>query len=326
MEPIAAGRPGVFDTDAVSWGWFDVCGEDQGWFDRDLLVYPAVVPPPPPPPPPRPPRPRPSGGGGGGGGAATPYCPPDWLAYALLKLEDECDDLCGDEGEVDFALIHVTEGAPVRALASGVVESFVDDRGRTSLSLTTDDGARHWYADLGKVEVADGTRVRARQVIARTRPNASPLPAMTEPLGVATLAAPPETASPASTGALLPPHDPKPIPDQEPPPSRPAQVVFVEAPPAAPPPTPPPPPLRVYRLLPIPTPPAPQTEPAQPDQPTAAPILRTVAKLGLIAALIAALAWFDSRPPAPPPRPTKPRSLKQPKKKRRKRSRRRGSR
>jgi len=39
-------RPGVFDTNAISAGWFDVCGQDQGWFDRDLLTYliPAVVP------------------------------------------------------------------------------------------------------------------------------------------------------------------------------------------------------------------------------------------------------------------------------------------
>jgi hypothetical protein len=32
-------RPGLFDTNAVPWGWFDVCGQDQGWFDRDLLTY-----------------------------------------------------------------------------------------------------------------------------------------------------------------------------------------------------------------------------------------------------------------------------------------------
>jgi len=31
-------RPGLFDTDSVPWGWFDVCGQDQGWFDRDLLT------------------------------------------------------------------------------------------------------------------------------------------------------------------------------------------------------------------------------------------------------------------------------------------------
>jgi hypothetical protein len=37
-------RQGLFDTDAVPWGWFDVCGQDQGWFDRDLLFYPLQSP------------------------------------------------------------------------------------------------------------------------------------------------------------------------------------------------------------------------------------------------------------------------------------------
>ncbi|MGC1581031.1 MAG: hypothetical protein WA766_06090 [Candidatus Acidiferrales bacterium] len=38
-------RPGLLDTTAVPWGLFDKCGQDQGWFDRDLLTYPVVAPP-----------------------------------------------------------------------------------------------------------------------------------------------------------------------------------------------------------------------------------------------------------------------------------------
>ena len=42
-------RPGLLDTTAVPWGWFDKCGENQGWFDRDLLTWPVAVGPTPPP-------------------------------------------------------------------------------------------------------------------------------------------------------------------------------------------------------------------------------------------------------------------------------------
>ena len=39
-------RQGLFDTTAVPAGLFDRCGQDQGWFDRDLLTYPAHALPP----------------------------------------------------------------------------------------------------------------------------------------------------------------------------------------------------------------------------------------------------------------------------------------
>lgn len=144
MQPAAAGRPGVFDTDAVSWGWFDECGEDQGWFDRDLLVYPAVVPPPPPPPP-RPPVPRRQVGSGGGSGGAggTDWCPPpdrcwpDWLPAYFLPNTEEHEEVAE---EADYALVHITEGAVVRAMAAGIIESMIDGKGRQSIVLTADDG------------------------------------------------------------------------------------------------------------------------------------------------------------------------------------------
>lgn len=317
-------RLGTFSLKAYPTTWFNDLATPAGWLPQDVVPLLGVVPPPPPPPPPppRPPRPRPSGGGGGGGGISGPYCPPDWLLPYCPQyiLPDECedeDDECEDEA--DFALIHVTEGAAVRALATGIVESFIDDRGRTSLSLTTDDGTRHWYADLGKVEVKDGTRVRTGQVIARTRPGAPPLPAMAEPTTGEVFA--PALSAPGT--ALLPPHDAEP---PEPPPSKPAQVVFVEAPPEAappmapPPPRPIPPPLRAYRLLPIPSPESAPTPPPAPQSITSSPIVRAVARLGFVAAILAALAWFDSRR-LPPPKSKRPKkqAKKQAKERRKKR-------
>jgi hypothetical protein len=42
-------RQGVYDTTAVPAGLFDKCGQDQGWFDRDLLYFPTAATPAPPP-------------------------------------------------------------------------------------------------------------------------------------------------------------------------------------------------------------------------------------------------------------------------------------
>jgi len=298
-------RPGLFDTDGVPWGWFDTCGQDQGWFDRDLLTYPAAVPPPPPPPKPRP-RPRPVAGGGGGGGVIVPYCPPDWLKLFYTDpdaLPVECDDEpteIGAEAETDYALLYLPGGArgsPVRALASGVVERVVDSRGRTAVVLTAADGTRYWYADLGRVDVAHGARVEVDQVIARTKPGARPIPTV--------VPAPAAPADPASAPAqspvgALPAGPPSPAPRPKP-----AQVVFVEAPPPAeepsrprvePPAGPTRPPVQpgavVWMLL-----PKPGTQPEPPPAPAvrATPIRDAILSLSLVAALLSAAYLLDRR-------------------------------
>ena len=311
-------RPGIFDTDGVPWGWFDTCGQDQGWFDRDLLTYPpSQPPPPPPPPPPRPPRQI--GSGGGGGGAAIPYCPPDWLRpFFPQYLPDECDD-DGDD-DADFALIHITEGAAIRALAAGVVESFVDDRGRSSLVLTADDGTRYWYADLGSYEVASGARVRARQLIARTKPGASPLPP-TMLAGGAGGETGPRSIDGSAPPALPPRGAAPPAPPNTKPKQKPAQVVFVEAPPdpadaspSRPPTSPPRPALQIFKLVKVP--PVDDPVPPLPSPSVGTTILRTAARVGVIAAILYALSFLVPKK-KPLPRPRKKKRKRRPARRRR---------
>ena len=193
-------RPGIFDTDGVPAGWFDECGQDQGSFDRDLLTYPTVVPPPPPPP--RPHRDLRNDAravvvegemeGKGemeGEGPSTGASRPSWLAAFYVFPEIETVDEVVDE--VDYAVVHVTEGAVVRAMAAGVVEPFIDSKGRQSVVLTADDGTRYWYADIGVSLVESGGRVIHGQPIARAKRGASTVPTITQNSKPAALAGPP---------------------------------------------------------------------------------------------------------------------------------------
>jgi hypothetical protein len=275
-----------FDITACPVTWFDVDLDQNGWWDRDLVDC-RITPPPPPPPPP---TPRPSrrsitrrgvrGGGGGGITRVARYCPPEWLLRITQPEE------CKPTEETDYALIHVTEGAVVRAMAAGVIESFVDEKGRSSVVLTTDDGTRYWYADIGAGTVANGERVEAGQPIARTKAGAPPIPTIT-----------------ATSSRALPEHNA--------PPTKPAQVVFVETP------LPPPPPLRRFVLIPI-HPPLPKewagvTPPARQPAPV---IVRAVASIGAVAVAIYVLSRLAQPPRRPPPKHRK-RSRKQPRRRKR---------
>jgi hypothetical protein len=271
---------GAWDSNGFGATWWDVDGNAAGWWDKDAIPFVAVAPPPPPPPPS--PRPQPiisvSGGGGGGGGVTygARYVPPPWLPQYIIPVE-ECDELCPDESvEVaDFALMHVTppEGAIVKALADGMVETMLDAKGRRSVVLTGNDDTRYWYADVGVTMVANGARVRTGQAIARTKPDAQSVPEITP------AARRPEL--PAAVVAATPESKPKP----------PAQVVFVEPPPE-------PPEIKRYAvLIPINEPPPPPTRAVR--TPTSM-IVRTVMTAGLVAALLYALGTFDSKPPPKP--------------------------
>jgi hypothetical protein len=258
-------RPGSWDVTGCAATWFDVDNDQGGWFDVDLIDCQLVPPPPPPPPPsPRPITRRRTRGGGGGGISRIDYCPPEWLLRWAEPQEEEC------ETDSDYALIHITEGAVVRALSAGTIESFVDDRGRSSVVLTADDGTRYWYADIGSSLVKDGARVRANQPIARTKANAPAIPRITSP------------------GA------PKALPGHDEPPPPPAQVVFVETP------VPPPPvvPLRRFRLVPLAPPPvlaAPPKEWAVSEPARTSMALRVALGVGAVAAFILALSMLGRR-------------------------------
>lgn len=282
-----------FDVCAFAPTWFDVTGNLCGWMDRDFVPCATPTPPPPPTPPPVfPPPTRVSGGGGGSGSRDTigPYVPPDWLPQYLVPY-DECEELCPDDPPTaDYALIHVAPpelvGAAVKALADGVVESFVDSKGRSSLVLTGDDGTRYWYADVGQQFAADGERVQAGQIIAQTKSDAPSVPAIT-----------PRGSQPMLLSAGE---------DKPPPPSKPAQVVFVEPPlpafvmqpfstPPPPDPLPLPPPRQWVKLVPIepPPPPPPAAETIRvPDRPRPT-IARVVVPAAVFAAILYVLASFE---------------------------------
>ena len=295
-------RLGSFDVAAFPLTSFDVAAIYCGSFDVDYIpCQPAPPPPPPPPPPPRPRPPRPPRpvipAGGGVVFPSIPYCPPDWLPQYLLPY-DECEELCPDdftliitspqpppEEVADFALMHVTSaegGAIVKALAAGIVETTIDAKGRTSIVLTSDDGTRYLYADVGATTVADGARVRTGQTIARTKSGAPSIPEIT------TTGRRPELSAAGAT-----PQKPKP-----------AQVVFVD---------PAPEPRYWVRLEPIEMPPP----PPQVDAPRpwhASPIIRAVAPVALVAAILLAVSLFEPKPPKSP----KSRSPKKRKKRKRK--------
>jgi Peptidase family M23 len=284
---------GAWDSNGFGATWWDVDGNAAGWWDKDAIPFVAVAPPPPPPPPPPRPQPIISVNGGGGGGGVTygaRYVPPPWLPQYIIPFE-ECDELCPDESvEVaDFALMHVTppEGAVVKALADGTVETMIDAKGRRSVVLTGDDGTRYWYADVGATSVTNGARVRTGQAIARTKPDAQSIPEIT----------------PAARRPELDAGDGAPPPPPKKP--KPAQVVFVEPPPEIairvleyplrPPPLPP---KQWVMLIPIEPPPLP---PPPRKLHVLSPILRAVAPVALVAALLYALSAFEPKP-LPKPR------------------------
>ena len=297
-----------FDVCAFKGTWFDIdfSPVGTGWWDRDLVPPPAVPPPPPPPPPkPKPFKPTKAAGSGGGSGnlPSLPYRPPEWLEKWVgsqwLLPADEPEE---QEPDTDFALLHISEGVSVKALADGVVESFVSDNGRTSVTLKAADGTRYWYADIGKLDVADGAHVRTGDVIAHARAG-SPVEEVAPP--------------------LLPPHDsglpalpPLPVYDapperKSPPPLKPTQVVFVEGPPEEPLPLPAlpplpallPPPRMLVRLVPIAPPSAPSEDTVRPM------VVRVAISLGVVGAIAALLYALSKIQPTPAP-PKKKRKRK----------------
>jgi len=103
-----------------------------------------------------------SGGSGSGGGLRT--------AARLVKpppLEIERN--------ADLVLIH-TDSASIKAVAEGIAEEFIDEKGRRSVVITADDGTRYWYADVGEVSIKSGARVQRGASIGRTKPGAPALP------------------------------------------------------------------------------------------------------------------------------------------------------
>ena len=283
-----------WDVCAFQPTWFDVnfSPAGTGWWDRDL-VPPPVVPPPPPKPKPKPlPPTRGSGGGGGGSGVGglAPYNPPEWLKPWLLQFYSETE-VEAEEVETDFALLHVTPGTPIRALAVGVIESFVDIKGRTSVALVADDGTKYWYAEIGTRIVADGVRVKVGEVIAHTESGTLAAPAIT----------PKELLPPTTTVAEMPLLPAAPPPEPSAP--KPVQIVFVQAPEPAPPPLPPlpplppQPPLTRYILVPVRPPEAPHPPEKTPSV-WESPVLRVAAVAGFFVILLA----IASAQPPPPPR------------------------
>jgi hypothetical protein len=268
-----------FDITACPKTWFDVDNDQNGWWDRDLVDCRGVPPPPPPPPPPRPPRralTRRSGVGGGGGGSARqrvrPPCEPiECLPDKIYVHFDDPEELV--EIEADYALMTVTEGAVVRALASGFVTHFCDARGRQALKLEADDGTNYYYADLSCYIGAVDRRVEVGEIIAKSAREAVP-----EITG-----GPQAKVLPVRAGDV-----------SAPPKLRVVAPVFVE------PPAPPPAPKRMWvKLIPIAPPPAsPPQEWAVMRAPESgqSTAIAYLASLGALAALLYALSFAPKRP------------------------------
>ena len=87
------------------------------------------VTPPPPPPPPTPPRRKGGGGGSGGGGRLLSF-----RRRPVLDIR-----------EADYAVLPLG----VTAVADGELEYFQDDKAGTAARLTTEDGTRYYYGNLG---------------------------------------------------------------------------------------------------------------------------------------------------------------------------------
>ena len=157
-------RQGLFDTTAVPAGLFDKNGQDQGWFDRDLLYFPVGPPPPPPPGPTPVPQPLAGGGGGGGGGYVREECPPvqEWIPPEVryepievwketveeLVVEDEgeiFDELSIEDELLGYAVMPIGIGI-VRALADGELRFVRDANGYRFATIVTPDGKKIAYA------------------------------------------------------------------------------------------------------------------------------------------------------------------------------------
>ena len=264
-------------------------------FPPDEPIPPKPIPPPPPPPPkPKPFRPSKVTGSGGGSGIlpSVPYCPPEWLKPWIADYRVQIEETVV-EVETDFALLHVTPGAPVRALAAGVVETFIDQRGRASLTLLSDDGTKYWYAEVGTHVVSSGVRVKAGEVLAYTKSGEAIAPTITP------LALPPASIESESIAPELPPVAL---------PARPTQIVFVQAP------------QPVFfsqaatsdrilvRLVPVgaAAPPPPELEPPSANS-VIARVAISVGVVGAIAVLLYALSTIQ---PAPPPKKKRKRKRK----------------
>lgn len=263
----------TFPARAVTWrGWGYGAGltlVSRGWFAPGGISPPLPLPPSPKKKTRRPIIKRRRGGGGGGGGTRSI----ERLLDPHVHFHDPEEAI--EPKEADFALIHVNvPGATVKALADGSVEIFIDEKGRTSIVLSGDDGTRYWYADVGASAVRDGARVRAGQPIARTKLGAAPVP--------------PSLVRRSGVHAALP------SPERSSPP-KPAQIVFIETP------VPPPPPRRLFKLVPVPAPPLPPSEWAgvAPPERRRSTAIAYVAGIGALVALLFALNAFKPSPRKP---------------------------
>jgi Peptidase family M23 len=249
-------------------------------FDVPEWVPPKPVPPRPPRPlPQRPIAPKETGGNAVFITGVQLTQLPKWM----LALYDEPKE----EKEVvaDLAIMHVTaQGAAVKAIAAGTVETHVDAKGRESVVLNAEDGTRYWYADVGTTDVKDGAQVKVGDVVAHTKSNARPLPDMIAPREGPRL--------------MLKTSHEKP---EELPPTKPAQIVFVEPPreemyPAT---------KKYVRLVPLAE--APPLE-VLPSSTTASNVLRALVPIGVVAAILWAVSLFEQRPK--PKKPKKKRKRK----------------
>ena len=215
--------------------------------------------------------------------------PPDWLPRWSLQLEEEDEeeeavftivdnavvDAAVVEETSDFALMHVVA---VKAIANGVVTSGLDSKNRKSIVLEADDGTKYWYADIGATLIEDGARVKAGQVIARTKIGAQAIPEI--------------TPAKKDEKLLLPAAEQSPLKLKTP-----TQIVFVEPPPVAPIDFVEPPPKKYARLVKLPEPkkyvrlvPDPFSLRAPPSTSTPSKVWRVLVPIGGLAALLLALS------------------------------------
>jgi hypothetical protein len=207
-------------------------------------------------------------------------------------------------------------------MADGVVAKFIDEKGRLSVVLTANDETRYWYVDVGASLVTDGECVKAGQAIARTKPNASDVPTITQ--GAPALPPPAPGSLETTPGALGAPETQLLSGHvvETPSSSAPTQVVFVESPPgpeSPPAQTAPAPaqllPRKMYLLVPAPTPPPPPPPPPSMTK----RVIHAAAKIGAVAALLYLLSLIDRRTPpprSPPKKRTKHRKTPKPPKRR----------
>jgi hypothetical protein len=138
--------------------------EPPGWWPLPLIrvvlafgVDEALATPPAPPPAPPPPFAPPPASLVGGGGAwrAMPPCPPDPLCPPDYRREwdqQERDWVCVPCDDVDYALLPLADAMKVKALADGVIETFIDGKTGVVVRLTADDGTVYYYAKVKRVK------------------------------------------------------------------------------------------------------------------------------------------------------------------------------